>query len=163
MTKSANIDPIFLMRTAEFHEQGYFDDHAHTQVNDAADLMMPLLRASGATIATGTAYKLRKTAFYLDRALRERGVESELHEDAETTRQIEEGRLNPYTNLPEIRNALALIRRDREMGRIGLEGLIIITSEYPVSALRYLQEEEELLGAERIENGGVVLARPGVL
>jgi hypothetical protein len=163
MTKSADIDPIFLMRTAEFYEQGYLDDEAHTQVNDAADLMTPLLRASGATIATGSVYKLRKTAFYLDRALRERGVESELHEGAEITRQIEEGRLNPSTSLPELRNTLALVRREREMGRIGLSGLIIITSEYPVSALRYLQEEEELLGAEHIGHGGVVLARPGVL
>jgi hypothetical protein len=153
------------MRTAVFNESGIFDDEAHAQVNNAADLMTPLLRRPGATIATGEAFKLRKTAFYLDRALKDRAVESEFYwENADITRQIEEGRLNTSVSLPEIKNAIALVRRDREMGSIGLGGLIIITSEYPVAALRYLQEEDEVYGStERIEHGRVVLVRPGVL
>lgn len=150
---------VFLMRTAAFNEHGIFDDEAHAQVNRAADLMTSLLRRSGATIATGEAYKLRKTAFYLDQALKDRAVDTHVYEGAVSS-LIEETRLSP--DLSHLRRVVEHLKKDRALGRVGLGGLIIVTSEYPIEALRNVQEEE-LYTPERIAHGGVVLAHPEVL
>lgn len=159
-----NNEPVFLMRTASFSQAHSIDAHAHREVWAAADQMLPLVRKVGVTIATGTSFRLDETARSLERAFDDKGVEANVHEDDNIARIIESGRFNHLREIPEIRQAVAMLRRDREMGRGVLGGLVIVTSEYPIEAARSLQVDDHIYAAANpIEPGGVVLMEDGIL